>query len=421
MSLDANLRSSLSQLAVLELGDESGDYGAMLLAGLGANVIKIEPLEGSPSRSIGPFASEARDLESSLFFWRYNLNKKSVALDLSHPEANAVLARMAARADIVMLSGAFDAVDCQLDLWRRIASEKPHLIVCSLTPFGLDGPYRDFKSTDLTQMALGGIMAMCGYDADQNGFYDTPPIAPAMWHSFHIAGEYVSVAIMAAVSFRDFTGEGQFIDASMCEAVNTCTELAVPIYLYNGEVVKRQTARHAFAQRSPMRLPTSADGVSILAGVNPFPREIRSFMQLAEESGIEHRMNTPEFAEQEKTDPAGANEYRNQLAERIVGSMRGEEIFVLAQKHGLPWSPIRRPEDNLNDAHFNSRSSFASIAHPELGRELRYPATVAGDGTAPHMSYTRRAPRLGEHTCKVLEEMGFAPDEIGQLARRKVI
>ena len=67
------------------IGDESGDYGAMLLAGLGANVIKIEPLEGSPSRSMGPFASKGRDLESSLFFWRYNLNKKSVALDLNQP------------------------------------------------------------------------------------------------------------------------------------------------------------------------------------------------------------------------------------------------------------------------------------------------------------------------------------------------
>src|SRR5271166_2734339 len=205
LSLDANLRSCLSQLTVLELGDESGDYGAMLLAGLGANVIKIEALEGSPSRSIGPFAASAtaRDPEASLFFWRYNLNKKSVALDLSHPDAGALLSRMADRADIVLLSGEFAAVDAQLDLWRGIAAEKRHLIVCSLTPFGLDGPYRDFKSTDLTQMALGGIMAMCGYDADKDGFYDTPPIAPAMWHSFHIGGEYAAVAIMAAVSFRD--------------------------------------------------------------------------------------------------------------------------------------------------------------------------------------------------------------------------
>jgi crotonobetainyl-CoA:carnitine CoA-transferase CaiB-like acyl-CoA transferase len=101
--------------------------------------------------------------------------------------------------------------------------------------------------------------------------------------------------------------------------------------------------------------------------------------------------------------------------------MRGEEVFVLAQKHGLPWAPIRKPEDNLNDPHFNSRGSFTTIAHPELGRELRYPATVAGDGAAPHMSYTRRAPRLGEHTRAVLMDAGFASTEIDQLARRKVI
>ena len=74
--------------------------------------------------------------------------------------------------------------------------------------------------------------------------------------------------------------------------------------------------------------------------------------------------------------------------------MRGEEVFLLAQSQGLPWSPIRRPEENLRDPHFDSRRSFTTIAHPELGRELLYPGTVAGDGSAPHMKYTRRAPHL---------------------------
>lgn len=406
---------------VIEIGDQSGDYCAMLLAGLGANVIKVEPLEGSPSRTIGPFASPDRNRESSLFFWRYGLNKRSLALDLEHPMADSILSRLANRADVVLLSGRFAAIERQLELWRRLAAEKPRLILCTITPFGLDGPYRDFKSTDLTHMALGGIMAMCGYDAGKDGIYDTPPIAPAMWHSYHIAGEYASVAIMAAVHFRDLTGEGQFIDVSIHESVNTCTELSMPIYIHNGEVVRRQTARHAFVDPSPLSLPTSSDGISVLAAVNPFPREVRSFVHLADECGIEHELRSAEFVQAEKENPSAASEYRAELVERIVCSRPAQESFLRAQHHGLPWAPIRRPEENLNDPHFVSRHSFASIHHPELERELLYPGTVAGDGAQPHMRYTRRAPRLGEHSLEALTEAGFAREEIDDLAARNVI
>ena len=421
MSVDANLRSSLDQLVVLEIGDQSGDYGAMLLAGLGADIVKIEPRTGSSSRSIGPFAAGEPDPEQSLFFWRYNLNKKSVTLEVDHPAASAVLAKMAQSADIVLLSGEFETVERRIELWRRLARENPRLIVCSVTPFGLDGPYRALKSTDLTQMALGGIMAVCGYDPDGEGVYDTPPIAPAMWHSYHIAGEYAAVAILAAVNFRDLSGEGQFIDTSIHEAVNTCTEIAIPHYVYNGEVVKRQTARHAMPKVTQLRLSTSIDGVSMVASLSPFPSGLRAFTRLADEVGIAHVLGTPEFAELEKQDRLAADIYRNELVYQIVASQPAEELFERAQVQGLPWAPVRRPEDNLDDSHFNARGSFATIRHPELGRDLRYPATVAGDGQSPHMAYTRRAPLLGEHTRQVLEQAGLTPDEIAELGKRNVI
>lgn len=421
MSAEQNLSASLRQVTVIEIGDQSGDYCAMMLAGLGAKVIKIEPLEGAPSRKLGPFATVDRDPESSLFFWRYGLNKKSLALDLDHQESGAILTRLAAHADIVLLSGQYLAIRRQLELWRGIAADRPRLILCTITPFGLDGPYRDFTATDLTHLALGGIMAMCGYDAGKDGHYDTPPIAPAMWHSYHIAGEYASIAIMAALHFRDLTGEGQSIDLSINEAVNTCTELSMPIYIHNGEVVRRQTARHAFVNPSPLRLPTSSDGVRMLAAVSPFPREIKSFVRLADECGIEHQLTSAEFAQTERQNPAAAADYRAELVERIVSSRPAQQSFLRAQHHGLPWAPIRRPEENLEDPHFISRHTFASIDHPELARELSYPGTVAGDGAEPHMRYTRRAPRLGGHTHQILLEAGFTPAEVEDLSARKII
>jgi crotonobetainyl-CoA:carnitine CoA-transferase CaiB-like acyl-CoA transferase len=421
MSTEGNLSGALRDLRLFEIGDQSGDYAAMLLAGLGVQVVKLEPRAGAPSRAIGPFASESKNPEESLFFWRYNLNKKSVALDLENAAAQRLLDRFAAKADIVLLSGEFEKVQHHLRYWRQAAECNPRLIVCTITPFGLDGPYRALKSTDLTQMAMGGIMAVCGYDPDDQGDYDTPPIAPAMWHSYHIAGEYAAISLLAAINFRDLTGEGQFIDVSIHEAVNTCTEIAMPTYIYNGEVVMRQTARHAMVGITQFRLSRSRDDVYMLASLSPFEREARAFTDLADQVGIDHILRTPEYAQLEKDDRRAAYTYRNDLIEQVVASRPAQEIFELAQKVGLAWSPIRRPEDNLRDPHFTARGSFATVPHPELGRDLRYPATVASDGHSPHMRYTKRAPRLGEHTSEVLEWMGCPPDEIGALKTSGVI
>lgn len=405
--MDTNLRNALSALTVLEIGDQSGDYTALLLAGLGADVIKIEPPDGSPSRRIGPYAAGQPDREQSLFFWRYNLNKRS--LDLDSPAAAPVLDRLAAKADIVLLSGEFADVDSRLPRIRELAATNPRLIVCTLTPFGLTGPYRGLKMTDLTQMAMGGIMAVCGYDPDADGKWNTPPIAPAMWHSYHIAGEYASVAILAALNFRDLTGAGQFIDVSIHEAVNTCTEIAIPTYIYNGLVVKRQTARHAAIDVTLFRLSVSQDGDHVLALVSPFEREEIAFKQLADESGIPHILGTPEYAQLEKDDRRAAFTYRNDLIEQVVASMPAEEVFHRAQPLGLAWSPIRRPEDNLANEHLAARGSFTIINHPEIGRDLSYPQTVATDGHQPHMRYARRAPHLGEHTTEILTALGLDP------------
>jgi crotonobetainyl-CoA:carnitine CoA-transferase CaiB-like acyl-CoA transferase len=419
LKTESSLSSALKKLVVLEIGNELGDYSGTLLAGFGANVIKLEPREGSPSRRIGPLANG--NPAESVFFWRYNLNKRSVVIDAAHSAAAPLLARIAANADIVLLSGAIEFVEPRLKLWSDLSEANPSLIVCSITPFGLSGPYRAMKATDLTQMAMGGIMAVCGYDPDQNLKYDTPPIAPAMWHAYHIAGEYAAIAILAAINFRDISGEGQFIDVSVHEAVNTCTEIAIPTYIYNGQVVLRQTARHAFPHITQFRLSKSRDDVYMLASLSPFEREARAFAQLADQIGIDHVLNSPEYKQLEKEDSRAAYTYRNDLIEQVVARLPAQEVFERAQACGLAWSPIRRPEDNLSDPHFNARRTFARIPHPELGRDLLYPGSVAGDGEQAHMNYTRHAPALGEHTSEVLQWSGYSSNEIEALRESGVI
>jgi crotonobetainyl-CoA:carnitine CoA-transferase CaiB-like acyl-CoA transferase len=411
-----NLHASLQDIVLVEFGDQMGDYAALLLAGLGAQVIKIEPPEGSPSRSIGPFAAGAPDPEQSVFFWRYNLNKKSVVLN-ADDSGDAALGSILARTDILLLAGEFQTVARRLEQCRELSKENHRLTICAITPFGLDGPYRDLKATDLTQMALGGIMAVCGYDPAPDGHYDTPPIAPAMWHSYHIGGEYAAISMLAALNFRDLSGAGQLIDVSVHEAVNTCTEIAIPTYIYNGQTVLRQTARHAMPAVTQMRLSTTADNVYMLASISPFEREERAFIELLKQVGIEHVLGTPEYAELEKQDRRAALTYRNDLIEQVVASLPAGELFERAQAVGLAWSPIRRPEENLDDAHFAARGTFARIDHPEFGRVLRYPGTVATDGQQPHMHYDRRAPRLGEHTEEVLQWAGLGRSEMPRAQR----
>ena len=168
----------LAGLRVIELADERAEYAGLLLAGLGADVVKIEPPEGNATRRIGPFLDDRPSPERSLFFWNYNRSKKSVMLDLQELAAREHLLRLLGGAD-VLLDVSCGALNEALGLDRALlAARFPQLVTARMTPFGDDGPWRDFKSSDLIHLALGGVMMNCGYDPDPNLEYDTPPIAP---------------------------------------------------------------------------------------------------------------------------------------------------------------------------------------------------------------------------------------------------
>ena len=169
--------SFLSGVRVIELADERGEFCGKLLAGLGADVVKVEPPGGSPTRRIGPFAGDLEDPEKSLYFWHYNFGKQSLVLDLETEPGRQRLRELAAGADVVLEScspGTLDRLGLGYEALRAL---DPSLILASITPFGQTGPYRDWKGSDLVHLALGGAMACSGYDPTPEGEYDTPPIA----------------------------------------------------------------------------------------------------------------------------------------------------------------------------------------------------------------------------------------------------
>ncbi len=416
MNTAAVLSSALEGTVIIESGDERGEFAGVLLASLGAEVIKLEGCRGSNSRRLGPFATPQRDAEQSLCFWRYNLGKKSVSLEVDHPAARGVLQRLAQRADVILDSGEAADVDRRLTLYRDMQALHPRLIVCTITPFGLDGPYRDLKMTDLTQLAMGGVMASCGYDPRPDGVYDTPPIAPAMWQAYHIACEYAVIAITTALNFRELTGAGDLIDLSIHEAVSTCTEVAMPSYIYNTAVVQRQTGRHAAEGRTRPWLRRTKDGRYVKAFMFWGKRDVRVITEMLNEAGIEHDLDSEAYRELAERSPSEAQTHFSTMIDKLVASLTAEEVFHRAQAKGLLWASVRFPEENIDDPHFQARGTFQLINHPEIGRALSYPVSVATDGRQRVTAFERGAPQLGEHTREVLSQTGFSNAEISALA-----
>src|SRR5215831_13393976 len=178
LTATAPTRGPLTGIRVIELADEQAEYCGLSLAGLGADVIKVEPPGGSPTRRIGPFYEDVVDPERSLFFWQYNRGKRSIVLDLQQPDDRGRFRQLVASADVLLEStpaGALDAVGLGAD---ALTKDFPALIVARMSPFGDEGPWAWFKGSDLVHLALGGVMMNCGYDPAPGGQYDLPPIAP---------------------------------------------------------------------------------------------------------------------------------------------------------------------------------------------------------------------------------------------------
>src|SRR5713226_1921494 len=378
MSKESSMRGPLTGIRVIELADEQAEYCGLTLAGLGADVIKIEPPGGSPTRRIGPFYEDREDPERSLFFWQYNRGKRSIVLDLRQEADRERFRALVATADVLLEStprGELDGLGLSADtLMRQI----PTLIVARVSPFGDHGPWADFKGSDLIHLALGGVMMNCGYDPAPGGTYDLPPIAPQMWHAFHIAGEQLAFSIVAALLFRWRTGKGQRLSCAIHEAVAKSTEVDLMSWVMRRVLVLRQTCRHARENVTPHpSIVHTKDGRWVMANLGTRPGETARFVPGTGPST-------------EKRDHA------MEAVQRFVRAFTYENVpWREAQEAGMLWAPLRKPHENALDPHWLARQSCTDVPHPELGRSFRY-ATSKWLGTATAWSVGRRAPLLHE-------------------------
>lgn len=413
--------TALGDLTVLDLTDEKGMYAGKLLADMGAEVIKVEPPGGDAARGIGPFVNDRPDSARSLFFWYHNTSKKGITLDIRLGAGRELLERMAHRADIILESftpGTMEAFGVGYD---RLSRSNPLLIMTSITGFGGTGPYRHYKTSDLVAMAMGGIMASCGYD-DVPG---SPPIRPDGMAGYLTGCHYAAVSTLAALCYRDLTGRGQHVDVSIHEALSCATEAAMPWYLYRKQVVRRQTGRHHSVTPTPPAIYRASDDGLIHVFGTP-PQTVNRWVGLLkwfDEFEIGPELHGQEYRELVGTRGRSPDLVFNLFHHigELIGSQTAEQVYERAQQIGLPWGLVRSPEETLDDPHLWDRGFFVEVEHPEEGKHYVYPgAPYVFDKTPWRIS--RRAPLPGQDNEVIYRErLGISLEELDRLRRQDVV
>ena len=411
-----NQRSSsgpLGDLRVLELADEKGQWCGKLMGDMGADVIKIEPPGGVAERNVGPFYQDVPHPERSLYFWHYNTSKRSITLDLETEDGRNLLLRLVSSADVLLETFPPGYLPSLGLGYQQLREVNPRLVMCSLTPFGQTGPWRDFQTSDLVHLAAGGQMASSGYNEED--VPDAPPIAPGGGNAWHMGSHYAYIAIMAAVCFRDFTGRGNYIDASVHGACALTTEGAMTTYFFTKQVMRRNTGRHHSVRPSGRTQYRCKDGKYINSGGvgRLSPERLKAYATWLDTYGLAQDLLDPKFQ-----DPAVIAQSGPHIEEVLVNffaNTPSEEAYRGAQDNGFLTAAVRAPEDTIADLHWHDRGFFVDVEHPELNTSFTYPGAAAIMSRSP-WQISRRAPLIGEHNQEIFgEELGLSQGEMNLL------
>ena len=398
--------SALSGLRVLELSDGiAGAFCGKMFAGLGAEVIKIEPPEGDPLRFAGPFPGKVPNLDASGSYLHFNTAKRSVTIDLATTTGQLIFAQLAAEADLIIETcapGYLDSIDLS---YERLAAEHPGMVMVSITPFGQNGPYRDYVANELVVYAASGYMSLTG-DPDRE-----PHKAYGEQTAIH-AGYQAALAAIAAIVSRNASGSGQRIDVSQAEAASFLSGGGAPnAYLVRGEVARRSGTRLNGQQPHasyPSTLRPCKDGwIHAHANVR-YPELMGEMMERPE-------LNTPEIL----ATPAGHADEIDAIMDGWLAQYDKWEVVRRAQAQRLHFTEVMTPAEVLEDGAYRERDFWFTYEHPDAGLIMQPGPLVRLTGT-PWVDSP--APTLGEHNSEILSgELGYSADEVLLLADRRVI
>lgn len=384
----------LTGLKVLEVASPIGAYCGKLFADLGADVILIEPLDGSPLRGHQPFVGDLADPEYGIPHIYFNTNKRSVTLDLDSENGQQLFLRLARDANIVIESERPGVMAkrglCANSLWKVA----PSLTVTSITFFGQTGPYSMFEGEDLVALALGGFLFISGY----------PDLAPSRIYggqSILTASMYGAVGTMLAVMAAENDGRGQHVDVSIQEAVAMALENTAQFF----DLEKRVRRRSGLSQRyTGAGLFPCRDGyVYVFVGGLAAIRFWGAFVEWMTESGTPgaDRLRGNRWLERTFRETEEARQIFAEVFAEFAGKRNKTELYYEAQARRIPLSPVSTAADVAENRQLISRGFFAEFPHPPSKRSVKMPGAPYRFSATPWMAL-RPAPGLGEHNNEIL-------------------
>lgn len=397
----------LEGVVVVDLSrNVAGPYATKLLADYGADVIKVEPPTGDPSRRLGPFPGDVPHPERSGVFLFLNTSKRSVTVDIETASGRRIVRELAERADILVESFPPGTME-RLGLgYERLAALNPDLVVSSITPFGQHGPYSGFSADEMAVYAASGVMSVTGVDSRQ-------PLKLGDYATLTLGGASACAATLAAFFGAAHNGTGgQHVDFSL------------------------QEAQAASMDRGGTNLAAAAlSGDLFFERALSFSLSIIPTGNYAAADGFVHMTAMPTWWDRftSMIDRPDMREDPRFLSNLFNPEMKGEVdaafipwlldhdkqwIMEKGQREGFAITAINTMEDVFADPHLRHRDFFETLDHPEAG-PFEYPGPPFRPArTARSMT---RAPLLGEHTAEVLGELGYEPSDIVILRERGVV
>ena len=398
-----SMPQALADLKILDLSRVLAmPYCSMMLGDLGAEIIRVErPEVGDETRHWGPpWAGEL-----SAYYLLTNRNKKCITVDLKKKEGQEIIRRLAQRSDILLenfLPGDLAKMNLGYEDVRAI---NPQIIYASVTGYGQTGPYRDLPGFDFILQAQGGLMSIIGEE-------DGPPMKVGVAIVDITAGLFACSAILAALHYREKTGEGQYIDMALLDAQVAWLANQASNYLVSGKVPRRMGNAHP--NIVPYETFNAKDGIYLALGVGN-DNQWKKFCKIAR---VEHLMDDPQYA----TNPKRVENRKKLvplLQEVFLQKESGEWLKLLGEAE-IPIGPINTIDRVFADPQVLARQMLVEMGHPKIGKFKLVGSPMKLSKTP--VQYRIPPPLLGEHTESVLHEvLGYDKEKIARLKEGKVI
>lgn len=397
-----------ASLKVVEVGElASAPYAAKLLADLGADVVKVErPGVGDGARRRGPYPKNEPHSEKSGLFLYLNANKLGVTLDIFKPEGMGLLERLVADADVLIHNLSPPDMERTGFDFERFRKRNSRLVMTSITPYGLTGPYRDRLAEELTVWSQGGLTYLNGAGPDTR---EIPPLKVFGQQSGFQGGIHGAVATAGALMAQLRDGEGQHIDVSVYEVCASQLELTYVYWPYGQRVASRLGAKPV----QPLEALECKDGIIYLCCVED--HQWQAFVDL---------MGHPAWTDEELFRGRGRRTANWDAARLFVQEWLNEQtvqdLYHKAQAKRIPFAPVSTMGDLLSSEHLNARGFFVEISHPEAG-SYKYPGPLFKMSRTP-WELRRPAPTLGQHNREVFAgRLKLSDAEMAQLKQKGVI